>query len=63
MNKATPVTVSFDQSQASFLTENFEFDAVRGQPSSMSQCQSLFWNQSQPAKVTRQYQEILTSLA
>ena len=27
LNIATPVTVSFDQSQASILTDNFEFDA------------------------------------
>ena len=37
-NKATPVTVSFDQSQASFWTENLEFDAYVGNP---AQCRNV----------------------
>ena len=32
LNIATPVTVSFDQSQASILTEHFEFDAYVSNP-------------------------------
>ena len=41
LNVAMPVTVSFDQSQPSILTEHFEFDAYVSNP---AQCSNVNYN-------------------
>ena len=50
LNKATPVTVSFDQSQASFLTEHFEFDAYVGNPAQCRNVNHYFETNHSPQK-------------
>ena len=48
--KATTVIVSFDQSQASFLTEHVEFDAYVGNPAQCRNVNYYFGTNRSPQK-------------